>query len=353
MTGRPVLLAKKRATRSGVATVDYDPVLLAVPGSTHDLIKRHLDYLAVHHYASTTVEKRRGMLLLWAQFCTERGVILVRDIARQHLERYQAGLYRARKVNGEPLSVRTQKQRLTVLRQFFTWAVKQRYVGANPAADIELPRPTHTLPVYLSADEVRRVLAAPDTTALLGVRDRAILECFYSTGIRRTEMTRLTVDDIESTAGLIRINQGKGHKDRLIPIGSRALEWIARYQSGPRSAWLQNPAIRFLFLQPDGYGMTPSQVAEMVRRCLRAADITKRGCCHLFRHTFATQLLNAGCDMRYIKDMLGHVSMDTTAHYAQVAVDRLKAMHATFHPAEGASASGSPSRAPLAPAGQA
>ena len=334
MTGRPVRPVKKRSTRAGVATVAFDPALLEIAGSTHDLIRRHLDWLRIHNYSEMTAKKRESMLLLWAQFCADRGLAMVRDVQRQHLERYQAFLYRYRKPNDQPLSVRTQKQRLTVLRQFFTWAVKQRHIPANPAADIDLPRPSRTIPMFLNQDEVRRVLAVPDADSLTGLRDRAILETFYSTGIRRSEMIRLMVDDLDPVAGLLRVNQGKGKKDRLIPIGSRALSWIDRYQATTRSAWLQNPAIRFLFLQPDGYGMTPSQVAEMVRRSLRAAEITKPGCCHLFRHTFATQLLNAGCDLRYIKDMLGHASMETTAHYAQVAVERLKAMHAAFHPAE-------------------
>ena len=158
----------------------------------------------------------------------------------------------------------------------------------------------------------------PHVDDLTGLRDRAILEVLYSTGIRRAEAAALRVDDIDAEAGLVRITHGKGGKDRLIPIGARLAGWIATKITP--LAWHHDVSVAELFLDADGGPMTPGQVSAIVGRYLKTAEITKPGCCHLFRHTFATALLNAGCDMRYIKDMLGHANMNTTAHYAQVSV---------------------------------
>ncbi|NQX95895.1 MAG: site-specific integrase, partial [Erythrobacter sp.] len=199
MTGRPAVPKKKRATRDGVPLVDFSEKLLAIPGSTHDLIKRYLDHITIQHYSAQTIRRYRSDLLQWAAFCEERGLTQSNAITRQHLERFQASLFRYRKANGDALSLRTQKMRLVVVRNFFSWAVKKHFLPANPAADLDLPRPAQVLPVSLTPDEVRRVLAAPDPEDLTGLRNRALLETLYSTGIRRAEVTRLEVDDIEAS----------------------------------------------------------------------------------------------------------------------------------------------------------
>ncbi|NQX95966.1 MAG: tyrosine-type recombinase/integrase, partial [Erythrobacter sp.] len=333
MSRRPDRQRKRRVSHRGSqALLTWNDDLLAQPGSLQDLMRRFLDWQQVRNYSPATLKTRTSVLLLFAHFCEERGLVVARDIARPHIERYQAFLARYRKPDGKPLSVRTQCSRLHTLRVFFTWAVKQHFLPANPASDLDMPRPTKPIPVFLTAEEVRRVFALPDVDDLTGLRDRAILEVLYSTGIRRAEAAALRVDDIDAEAGLVRINRGKGGKDRLIPIGLRALGWLDRYQENARLVWHRDVSVAELFLDADGGPMTPGQVSAIVGRYLKTAEITKPGCCHLFRHTFATALLNAGCDMRYIKDMLGHANMNTTAHYAQVSVERLKQMHAAFHP---------------------
>lgn len=314
---------------------DFDPTQLQNAGSLHDVIKRYLDNLVMRNYSPVTVGNKKHELMLWTMWCNERGLFLAADITRRHMERYQVYLFHYRKVNGKPLGFMTQRDRLTMIRVFYSWAVRKHFVPANPASDLDMPRPVKTLPHFLTLEEVAAVMAVPDITQPEGIRDRTIFETFYSTGIRRAELSRLCVDDIDQSAGLVRIIQGKGHKDRLIPIGERALVWVNRYLEEARPLWPLPIGERILFVcEKTGGGLSVHQVGRAVSKALLAAGIPKHGSCHLFRHTMATQLLNAGCDMRYIKDMLGHVKMDTTAHYTQVAVERLKAMHATFHPAE-------------------
>jgi integrase/recombinase XerD len=204
---------------------------------------------------------------------------------------------------------------------------------ANPAADLELPRkPPRGLPRGLSLEHVRAVLNMPDITDPLGIRDRAILETFYSTGMRRSELTSLDIGDLDPAAGTMHIRKGKGGKGRVVPVGTASLKWIEAYLERTRPQLLVDPGEQAFFLSGYGERMSATYVGNWVTRTVKAADIGKRGSCHLFRHSCATHMLENGADIRLIQQLLGHARLDTTQIYTEVAIKALKEAHARTHP---------------------
>jgi integrase/recombinase XerD len=211
--------------------------------------------------------------------------------------------------------------------------VRERLVATNPAADLELPRKGIRLPAaVLTAAEAEQILAVPDVRTPLGLRDRAILETFYSTGIRRFELAGLHVGDLDLAAGVLAVRQGKGKKDRFVPIGDRAAAWVAAYLREVRPLLAMHQDEGVLFLSSDGLPIPPETLSTLLNRIVRAAGIGKPGACHIFRHTMATLMLEGGADIRYIQQMLGHANLDTTQIYTHVAIHTLKAVHAATHP---------------------
>jgi integrase/recombinase XerD len=172
----------------------------------------------------------------------------------------------------------------------------------------------------------------PDVGDAIGLRDRAILETLYSTGIRRMEVMNLLVYDLDAERGTLMVRQGKGKKDRMVPIGERAIAWIARYVSDARPQLVMPPDEGVLFLTQEGESLSPNRLTQLVRDYVNAAEVGKTGACHLWRHTCATLMLEGGADIRYIQEMLGHVELSTTQIYTQVSIRRLKAVHALTHP---------------------
>jgi integrase/recombinase XerD len=164
------------------------------------------------------------------------------------------------------------------------------------------------------------------------VRDRAILETVYSTGVRRSELAGLRRYDLDHERGTVLVRQGKGRKDRVIPIGERALHWVDRYLLEARPRFVSEPDEGFLFLTSHGDPFTPEGMTDVVRKYVRASGVKKPGACHLFRHTMATVMLENGADIRFIQQMLGHAKLTTTEIYTQVSVRKLKEVHRMTHP---------------------
>jgi integrase/recombinase XerD len=236
--------------------------------------------------------------------------------------------------DGRPqLSFRTQHVRLTSVRGFFKWLTRQNALPSNPASELDLPRLPHRLPRdVLTAEEVERVLSQPDVRAPVGVRDRAILELLYSTGVRRSELVSLRLTDVDPERGTVMIREGKGRRDRMVPVGERALAWIERYTRDIRPELVVLPDCGALFLTTLGESLTPDYLTQQVRRFVLGAELGKSGSCHLFRHTMATLMLEGGADVRYIQEMLGHVHLDSTEVYTRVSIRKLRAIHEATHP---------------------
>jgi integrase/recombinase XerD len=307
------------------------------PVPTNPLEAMLADYLRwsqVRNHSEATVRNRRVHIGFFLNWCVERGLREPVEITRPVLERYQRYLFHYRKKNGEPLSFHSQHSRLAPVRVWFKWLVKQNYLLANPASEIELPRLGFRLPMVLTVAEAEQVLAQPDINDPLGLRDRAILETFYSTGMRRLELIHLKLFDLDLERGIVTIRQGKGKKDRVIPIGDRAIAWIQKYLREARPTLALEPDDATLFLSADGVAIGRDHLTFMARGYIAQAKIGKMGACHLFRHTMATLMLENGADIRFIQQMLGHSKLSSTQIYTQVSIRMLKHVHAATHPAQ-------------------
>lgn len=304
------------------------------PQGMRYLIQRFLHHQAVLNYSEATIEHRFDYLDLFRRWCEERGITRPAEITRQVIEDYQKHLYHLKKRDGNPISSRGQHARLIPVRAFFRWLARANLVLYNPAADIELPRYERRLPrAILTPEEAERILGQPDVTTPAGLRDRVILETLYSTGIRRMELCNLKLIDVDLERELVMVRQGKGKKDRVIPIGERACRWLEKYLTEVRPLWVSVLDDHSVFLTQDGESVTPGLLTKLVRSYVNAAEIVKPGSCHLFRHTMATAMLENGADIRYIQQMLGHADLGTTQIYTQVSIQKLKEIHTTCHPA--------------------
>jgi integrase/recombinase XerD len=276
--------------------------------------------------------RKRGLdrFILW---CDERGLQYPHDITRPILQRYQGYLYHYRKANGQPLSFGTQSTMLLPLVAFFRWCARENHILHNPASELVLPKPPRQLPKHLmSVAEIETILNQADTSTPSGLRNRAMLETLYSTGIRRSELINLTLYDIDTGRGTLMVRQGKGRKDRLIPIGARACAWIDRYVQEVRPQLFPATDRHTLFVTDYGEAFEKNRLSDMVKRHMHYAGF-KHGGCHAFRHAMATHMLENGADIRYIQAILGHSELSTTQIYTHVAIGHLQAVHALTHPA--------------------
>jgi integrase/recombinase XerD len=298
-------------------------------------MREHLRSLEVRNYSEFTVKGRAGHIRFFLDWLKERGITDPIEVTRPVLERYQRHLFYSRKKNGEPLSFSSQHARLVPLRVWFRWMTRQNHILHNPASEIDLPRLGRTLPkVILSAQEVEQIMTLCDVEEPIGLRDRALLEVLYSTGMRRLEIVRLKLFDLQLDRGLILVNQGKGSKDRYVPIGARAAAWLEKYIREGRPQLVSEPDDFTVFLTAQGEPFSRDHLTFAVRERIEAAKLGKGGACHLFRHTMATLMHENGADIRHIQAILGHEDIRTTQIYTQVAIRALQQIHAATHPAE-------------------
>lgn len=294
-----------------------------------------LDHERARNFSLRTVQMHDYWLSRFIAFCEERGVSSVHDVTRPVVVRFQRFLFYFRRKNGRPLGYSSQSQALGAVRVMFRYLTKAGTVHANPAADLELPRREQKLPRHvLTVEEVERVLAAIDDKNPMALRDRAIIETFYSTGIRCAELCCLKVYDLDDERGVLIVRQGKGKKDRMVPIGDRALAWMRKYLDEQRPRTALEPDDGWLFLNEDGEALAPGWLSRLVRVHVDNAELGKSGSCHMFRHTMATLMLEGGADIRVIQEILGHASLTTTQVYTRVSIQQLKAVHSRAHPAK-------------------
>lgn len=334
------LRAEREQPRGGNAAKP-DGFARSTPDALAAWCDGYLESLAIRNYSPETIEGRRDALKTFNAWAHERTLTRAAEITRPILESYQRWLWRyerAPKRSGEPgkrLGISTQRGRLGALKDWFSWLVRQNVLLSNPASELELPRMEKRLPAEsLSLREVELILSVPDLRDPLGIRDRAILEMLYSCGLRRAELARLDLTDLNRDRRTLQIRQGKGRKDRVIPIGARALAWSERYLAEVRPRLCLDTRQRALFLTGYGGPFNPDVLSRMVAAFIRKAEIGRPGSCHLFRHTCATHLLEGGADIRYIQQLLGHEKLETTAIYTEVSITQLQLVHARCHPAE-------------------
>lgn len=314
--------------------------VLEIPGDSKDvrgfpvLGTSYFDWMRMTNCSPCTIRNHTMSLVLFAEFLLERGISHPVDVTRPMVERYQRHLFHYRKKDGEPLSFRSQRVHLDSIRSFFRWLMKQRHILANPASDLDLPKMEYRLPpTPLTPQEAERILSSANPSTVTGVRDRAMLEVLYSTGIRRMELSHLRLQDIDAERGTLMVRQGKGKRDRMIPIGERALSWVKLYLETSRPKLAVVPDQGFVFLTVEGVPFLTESLTHFVRDYIRKSGLEHRGACHLFRHTMATGMLENGADIRFIQQMLGHVNLKTTEIYTHVSIRALKEVHTRTHPA--------------------
>jgi integrase/recombinase XerD len=302
------------------------------------LLARFVEHMGVLGWSPRTVDGYRSQVrffLAWLD--QESDVTDITGITPEVLHAYQTWLYGSSDANGRSLSIATQAARLSVLRSFFRHLVKSDVLLYDPSSSLELPKRKGILPrSVLSKQEMARLLAAPDATTPLGLRDRAMIEVLYSTGIRNAELRALQVYDLDLDRGLVRINQGKNAKDRVVPLGEVACRYLREYLTEARPGLLKARAggEATVFLSKNGKPLVPLGVLYPLKKHARAAGIERVVTPHTLRHTFATHLLAGRADIRHIQAMLGHASVATTQIYTRIEVTDLKAVHRRCHPRE-------------------
>jgi integrase/recombinase XerD len=296
-------------------------------------LNEYMSALKVRDFSEHTIRNRYSHIEFFLAWCAERGLMEPTEVTRPVLERYQRHLFHYRKRDGEPMSFRSQHVRLVALRCWFRWLTRQNLILHNPASELELPRMGRRLPKHvLTISEVEQILQLPEISDPLGLRDRAILEVLYSCGIRRSEVIHLKLYDLDAERGTLVIRQGKGKKDRFVPIGERAIAWVLKYIREARPQLATEPDVGVLFLTGAGEEISPDHLTPTVHDYVQKANIGKTGACHLFRHTMATLMLEGGADVRFIQQMLGHAELSTTEIYTHVSIRALKQVHTATHP---------------------
>ncbi len=305
--------------------VSDDELGPALPAASRDAIGRFADALWVEDgLARLTLEAYRRDLTLYAHWladASERSLDLSREsdllgyIAHRHADS------RATSSN----------RRLTVFKRYFRWALREHRVSADPTLRLASARQQMRVPRSLSEAQVEALLAAPDTDEPLGLRDRAMLELMYASGLRVSELVGIASVRVGLQEGVLRV-VGKGSKERLVPFGDQACDWIERYLAEARGEILKGQRSDALFVTARGAPMTRQMFWTLVKRHAAAAGIDAPLSPHTLRHAFATHLLNHGADLRAVQMLLGHADISTTTIYTHVARERLRQLHATHHP---------------------
>jgi len=295
------------------------------------LLRLFEDHLAIR-YAPRTATDYMSTLRNLLDWLEGRGIALG-EVRTADLQAYQAQLYALRKADGTPYSLGNQINRLAVVKGFFRFLCRRGYMLTDPSAPLEYPRREQRLPRgILTRDECRRLVEAPDTSTPLGLRDRAILETFYATGIRAGELAKLKCADVDTEDRIARIVLGKGAKDRNIPLTRAASEAIESYllDGRPRMRGAQRTGLLFLALR--GGKLHDSTLNEVVQSAASKAGIDKHVTCHALRHSIATHLLKGGADIRHIQVLLGHSSLRSTERYTHVEISDLAKVVRRAHP---------------------
>jgi integrase/recombinase XerD len=277
--------------------------------------------------SANTVSAYRRDLVKFEAFAKKRQLTL-EAVSRDDLVDFLAGLYR------EKLDSRTVARQLVTLRNFFRYAQVQDLITTDPSANLESPKLRRSLPGYLRLEEVERLLAQPDANTTLGLRDRAMLEVLYSTGLRVSELVGLRVGDLDSKSGCVRC-VGKGDKERIVPVGRKALATVEKYlQAGRPEMLRQAKALNStaLFVNNRGVALSRVGVWKILSAYGRRAGLRVALTPHMLRHSFATHLLEHGADLRSVQLMLGHADISTTQIYTHVVEERLKQIYKAHHP---------------------
>jgi integrase/recombinase XerD len=292
-------------------------------------VERFLDTLWIEQgVARNTLAAYRSDLALFARALSRDGRVLnaagAGDIQEYLAARHRAGAK-------QPFSARSQARLLSALRRYYRFLVRERLRADDPTALIGAPRLGRPLPKSLAAADVDKLLAAPDVRETLGLRDRAMLELMYASGLRVSELVKLPMHQLGLQRGVVQVI-GKGGRERLVPMGEEAAHWLERYLRQGRPELVGHAVAEAVFVSRRGEGMTRQNFWHLIKRYARAAGIASKLSPHTLRHAFATHLLDHGADLRAVQMLLGHRDLSTTQIYTHVTRARLKSLHEKHHP---------------------
>ncbi len=283
-------------------------------------------------YSPRTGEHYRADVKVFLAWLRAQGTPFA-DVRTADLQRYAADLYRERKLDGKPYTVATVLLRLLAVKNFFRFLFRRSYLLHDPAAALELPRADRRLPrVVLTVPEARRIVSAPRGKQAEVLRDRAVLEVLYATGLRASEVAQLSLDDLATGDDVLRVVRGKGRKDRTVPLTRPAVTALLAYVDDGRPGLQGKGSGRALFLDARGRRLDRGFLNRIVKHWTARAGVKKRVGCHTFRHSVATHLLRGGADIRQIQALLGHASLQTTERYTHVEITDLRRVVARAHP---------------------
>jgi len=292
---------------------------------------KHLKTLGRSYY---TIRGAKYGLADLARFLEAENAPCLEDLTSDILYEYQQELSFRLTAKGRLLSLRTQGQSLGVVKTFTRFLKEHDYLVRDPGDAIQLPKKPGRLPkVILSANEIQKLMAAPNIRTHRGYRNRIVLEILYDTAIRRSELSDIKINHLDLNAGYIHV-RGKGDKDRVVPVSERVCRLIENYIMMVRPDLLQGKDTGHLILNRWGQKMDPNGIWAVVKRCAHLAGIRKNISTHTFRHTCATHMLKNGAPIRHLQEMLGHESLESTQIYTRVTINDLKKIHATYHPSE-------------------
>ncbi|MDI9556685.1 MAG: site-specific tyrosine recombinase XerD [Pseudomonadota bacterium] len=290
------------------------------------LVEEYLHFLAVERGASlNTLEAYSRDIGRFLEFAGASGVPSPLAVNPEHVTAYLGAL------RGQGLSPASVNRKLAAIRGFYRYLLREARVEENPLARVETARTWMRLPGALSRDEMESLLAQPAEASPSGIRDRAILELLYATGIRVSELATLTLNRLNRQMGFL-VAVGKGRKERIVPVGQSALGWLGRYIEQARPVFLKKKTSNALFLNRSGEGFTRQGLWKLIKKYAKMAGLERKVHPHTFRHSFATHLLEGGADLRSVQIMLGHADISTTQIYTHVTRERLKEVHKRFHP---------------------
>lgn len=314
-------------------------MLSAIPGKRRPFInmdnqtylQQYLNHIKLKNFSKRTIANYQSSLKKFLLYLTSQNLAIPK-LTLSELEDYQSYLY-YQEYQGKPLSRGTQSHHLSTIRSFFNYLSQANLVLTNPAASLELPKVPQELPrTILTAREVNKILKILDTTSPKGLRDRAILETLYTSGIRASELRGLNLTDLNLESGLLSIVKGKGDKSRTIPLGKAATYWLSQYLTQVRLKQPTHSQKLFLSLQTPARPICRGTLTNICSQAARQAGLKKHVTSHVFRHTCATLMLKGGADIRYVQEHLGHRFLKTTQVYTRVAITDLQKIHAKCHP---------------------
>lgn len=316
----------------------------------HDQMARYVEYLRLRGSSERTVEGYSEMLRAFFRYLDEKRVTSLAEVTRELVLAYPTYLFYATDRRGRSLSPATQSKRLTALKSFYRFLAKYELVLIDLTEDLELPKETRALPVVLSKQDREKLFAGADAGTLLGYRDRTMLEVLYGSGIRISELVNLCIEDLRLAEGLLVVRQGKGKKDRTVPLGKVAGvflgEYLARVRPRLVAGWhggahrrttpgfRPRDEARHVFLSKGARPLSREVFDQVFKKYVLLAGLTARVTPHSLRHTFATDLLRQGAEIRHIQEMLGHTTLRTTQRYTHIVKKELKRVHERCHPRE-------------------